>query len=42
VERELREARRDGASDAEVARLRREARARLDDLRDRVDGAFGP
>jgi ElaB/YqjD/DUF883 family membrane-anchored ribosome-binding protein len=42
VERELRQARREGLSDAEVARLRREARARLADLQDRVDEAFGP
>lgn len=42
IERELRQARRDGASSAEVARLRRQARERLDDLRARVDEAFGP
>ena len=42
VEREIRQARRDGATEAEAKRLRREARERLDDLRDRIDEAFGP
>ncbi|HET6690897.1 MAG TPA: hypothetical protein VFG74_08540 [Miltoncostaeaceae bacterium] len=42
VEREIREARDDGATDAEIERLRKEARTRLDDLRDRVDDALGP
>ena len=42
IEQEIREARREGATDAEIARLRREARERLDALRDRIDEAFGP
>ena len=42
VEREIREARREGATQEDLQELRRDAQERLDALRDRIDEAFAP
>jgi hypothetical protein len=42
VQREIREARREGATQEELRQLRREAQERVDRLRERIDEAFGP